>query len=106
MHVVLADSVRFLLKCIRGCDPAELYIMLRLVRERKELIEGELRFERLLSPDILPPNLANLYSLDFLAEESEVVPVYRSLLEQLDDAEQGILAKIGDQNEDAQASDL
>lgn len=108
IHRVLADSVRVLLRHLANSEPSELPLLLRLVRERKALIENELRFERMLIPDTLtlPPLLKNLYSLDFLFEETEVVRGYGRLLEQLYEAEQFILSKIGDQNPDTPASDL
>src|SRR5476649_517015 len=85
MLKVLADSVKFLLKHLARSEPDELPLMLELVRERKALIESELRFERMLIPDTLslPPLLKNLYSLDFLFEETEVVRTYGRLLETL-----------------------
>jgi len=105
---VLADSVRFLLKHLANSEWEELPLMLQLVRERKALIESELRFERMMVPETLtlPPLLKNLYSLDFLFEETEVVRVYGRLLESLYEAEQSILAKIGDQNTEVPASDI
>lgn len=108
MHKVLADSVRFLLKHLANSEWEELPLMLQLVRERKALIESELRFERMMVPETLtlPPLLKNLYSLDFLFEETEVVRVYGRLLESLYEAEQSILAKIGDQNTEVPASDI
>jgi len=80
--------------------------MLRLIRERKEMIEKELRFERMMMPEALPPLLKNLYSLEFIFEETEAVRFYGRLLESLYEAEQSILSKMGDQNNDASASDL
>jgi hypothetical protein len=108
MLKVLTDSVKFLLKYLARSEPDELPLMLELVRERKALIESELRFERMLIPDTLtlPPLLKNLYSLDFMFEETEVVRTYGRLLETLYEAEQSILAKIEDQNTDPFASDL
>jgi hypothetical protein len=130
MHKVLADSVRFLLRHLARCGSDELPLMLSLVRERKALIEKELQFERMLIPDIatLPPLLKNLYSLEFMFEETEVVREYSRLLESLYEAEQSVLGridhdsgrlletlgeveqsilqKIEDQNTDGPASDL
>jgi hypothetical protein len=106
MHKVLSDSVRILMKHVGQCEEDKLWIMLRLVKERKELIEGELRFERMISPEPMPPLLKNLYSLEFLFEENEAVRTYNRLLDTLDEAEQSILAKMLDQNGDAPASDL
>jgi len=106
IHRVLADSVRYLLKHVANAPDEELPLMLRLIRERKEMIEKELRFERMMMPEALPPLLKNLYSLEFIFEETEAVRFYGRLLESLYEAEQSILSKMGDQNNDASASDL
>jgi len=106
MHKVLADSVRILLKHVGQCEQEQLPLMLRLVQDRKEMIYKELDFERMIAPDSLPPLLKNLYTLDFLFDESEVVKLYDRLLESLYDAERAILAKIGDQNKDVPASEV
>jgi len=106
MHKVLADSVRHLLKHVAFADPDQLPVFLRLVRERKDLIESELAFERLLNPYPMPPLLKNLYSLEFFFEENEVVRIYCRLLDSLYEAEQSILKKLGDLNTDAPASEL
>ena len=108
MHKLMVDSVRNLMKHVSNCQPEQYSLMLRLIGERKELVLNELQFERMMAPDTLtlPPLLKNMYSLDFLFEETEVVRIYGMLLETLHEAEQSILAKIGDQNTEAPASEL
>jgi len=103
---LLTDSVKTLLKHLRDAELDQLPLFLRLVRERKALVENELRFERMMLPDTLPPLLKNMYLLEYLLEESDAVRIYVGLLEALHEAEVAILAKIGDQNTEAPASDL
>ncbi len=65
--------------------------MLRLLEARKEVIESELRLGADDGrPDTLPPTLKNLYSLEFMFEETRARPSepILALLDQLSDTEQ------------------
>ena len=106
MHRVFADSVKHLLKHAENSTPERLPLYLTLIQMRRKAIEKELRFERLLAPDTLPPLLRDFYSLEGLFEEDEAIRTYKSLLETLQIAEQSVLAKMRDQNVELPASEL
>ncbi len=106
MYKVLSDSVRFLLSHLLDCQPDQASLMYRLITERKKLVEKELKFERMMAPEVLPPTLKNLYALDFVFEENDAVRVYTRLLDNLDQAEHALRSKFGDQKQQAPASDL
>jgi hypothetical protein len=105
-HKVLTESVKQLMKAIRESEPEGLPMMLKLVQQRKKLVEEELHFERMFSSEPLPPLLSNLYSLEFLGTEEEPVSIYLRLLNTLDDAEARLNQRIQELNQESPASDL
>ena len=106
MHRILTDSVKILLKHVAEATPESYPILLTLIKERRDLINRELRLERMVQTDMLPPLIKNIYNLDYLFEEYDVVRIYDRLLHELYTAELFILVKMEDLNIEAPASDL
>ena len=106
MHRILTDSVKILLKHVAEATPESYPILLTLIKERRDLINRELRLERMFQTDMLPPLIKNIYNLDYLFEEYDVVRIYDRLLHELYTAELFILVKMEDLNIEAPASDL
>ena len=106
LHKVYADSVRHLLKHLDSSAPDQLPVVLTLIQLRRKSIERELRFERLLGFDTLPPLLVDFHSLEDMFEEDEVISTYKRLLDDLQQAEEKVLAKMRDLNIELPASEL
>lgn len=86
----LADSVVVVLNMAKA-GPDELSLVgmqmiLRLLEQRKRMVEVELSALRMMMPATLPPLLTNLYSLDYAFEDTEVERLYVRLLEEVDEA--------------------
>jgi hypothetical protein len=88
MHRVIADSVQQVLRASNGACEESLPLFLRLIEQRRKLVEQELRMCRLLAPEPLPPLLRNFYTLDTGHVEEEPVKVYKRLLNELDHAKE------------------
>jgi len=97
MDKVLGNSVQMLLKACDNPRADSIPLLLRLIDQRKRLIERELEVERMLRPEPMPPLLTNLYSLEFLREEDKTVREYVRLLDALDHTAMR-LQKIGELN--------
>lgn len=88
-HRLLIEDVRNLLRsCARTqfdprLDPG---MLLRLIEQRKRMIQRELDVERLLAPEIMPPAVMASYAADFGRDESDVTQAYVRLLSELDSA--------------------
>jgi hypothetical protein len=93
------------MKHLRLANPADMPLMLKLVRERIALINEEIRLERLFAPDALPPTIRGMYDLRYLFEDQQPVRVYTPLLDTLFEAERMILRNLEDQNGEPPASE-
>lgn len=83
---VLAESVRLIIRDAQRSSGPRLVTYRQLLLRRKEQVEKELQFERMIGNEPLPPLLSNFYSLDFLGEENASVTGYVRLLQVIDSA--------------------
>lgn len=90
LHRVIADSVRILLNACKSANEENAASLLRLISQRKRLVEQELFMIRMMASQPMPPTLNNLFSLEFLGDEGEAERIYVQLLGELDDAFQNI----------------
>lgn len=87
-HHILIEDVRGLLRtCARiqydtRLDPG---MLLRLIEQRKRMIQRELDAERMLMPEIVPPSLMAAFT-DYAWDENDVTQTYIRLLNELDSA--------------------
>ncbi len=104
-YKLIAESVRQLMKAIKGADLDSLPFMRHLIDQRKKLIESELSLERMMQPEMpMPPLLMNMYSLEFLGVEDEPVRTYTRLLNTLDEAARKIDRMLYELNDQSSAS--
>lgn len=92
-HHLLIEDVRSLLRtCARTQYDARLDpgMLLRLIEQRKRMIQRELDVERLLAPEIMPPALMASFASDFGRDDSDVTQTYVRLLSELDSAAERI----------------
>jgi hypothetical protein len=92
-HKILIEDVRQLLRsCKRvGVDPRlDPDMMMRLIDQRKRMLQRELDAERMLMPEIMPPALMAAFPQEFAWDESDVVQTYIRLLSELDSAAERI----------------
>ena len=105
LHRQYAEDIKRFLASMHDRPDDFMPIMLVLIRTRMARLEQELRFERLLSYDRLPPLLRNLYSLEGLFDEDEATRTYAQLLSVLRDAEQTVVSRMRDLNMELPASE-
>ncbi|MEZ0324925.1 MAG: hypothetical protein ACAH95_03395 [Fimbriimonas sp.] len=104
-YKLIAESVRQLMKAIKGADLESLPLLRQLIDQRKKLIESELSLERMMQPEQpLPPLLMNMYALEFLGVEDEPIRTYTRLLDNLDEAARKIDRMLYELNDDSPAS--
>jgi hypothetical protein len=104
-YKLIAESVRQLLKAIKGAELDSLPLLRQLIDQRKRLIESELTLERMMQPEQpLPPLLSNMYALEFLGVEDEPIRTYTKLLDSLDEAARKIDRMMYELNDESPAS--
>jgi hypothetical protein len=96
IHRRIADSVDQVLKACKNADEDSAPLLIRLIEQRKRIVEQELAMLRMFEPKPMPPLLANLYTLDFLSDDSDVEHIYVRLLEELDRAAEKINFILGE----------
>ena len=102
---MLVENALHLVKQVRTADPDSYPLLLRLIDQRKQMLNVELSLARMIAPEPMPPLLTNFYSLDNLGDEDNVVQTYVRVLSELDEAEKFIRAQFVEINLEAPASD-
>ena len=103
---LISDSVKTILQHAAKADGWQLPMILTLLRERKRMVMRELNFERMFMPDLMPPLIENMYSMEHTFEENHAIRVYNALLDRLEEAESCVIAKMKDQNIELPPSEL
>lgn len=86
VHRRIIESVRQVLVACTTATTDNVPVLLRMIAQRKQMVERELAMLRMFDEEVLPPTISNFYSLDFLSDEDEVERVYVRLLSELDTA--------------------
>jgi hypothetical protein len=102
----IAENVRRFLRFIRQADPDTYPVLLGLLSQRREMVWRELQVARMLSPDPMPPLLANFFTLDFLGQEDSPISTYVNLLNEIDETADFIRSQFVELKIDPPPSDL
>ena len=94
----IADSVDQVIKSCKSADAGSAELMLRLIEQRKRIVEQELAMLRMFDPKPMPPLLSNLYALDFLSDDNDVERIYVRLLDDLDSAAAQMISLLAERN--------
>jgi hypothetical protein len=86
IHRRIADSVDQVLKECKKATAEDVPLLMRLIDQRRRIVEQELAMLRMFEPRAMPPLLSNLYALDFLSDDNDVERIYVRLLTDLDRA--------------------
>lgn len=82
----IIESVEQVLIACKGADVEHAGLLLRMIGQRKRMVERELAMTRMFDTETLPPLLTNLYVLDFLGDDNDIETVYIRLLNELEAA--------------------
>jgi len=96
IHKRIRDSVMQVITACKDADGELVPVLLRMIAQRKQMVEKELTMLRLMEDEPLPPLLANFYVVD-LNDDSEIERLYVRLLDDLETAANNIRNIVGRQ---------
>jgi len=86
IHKRIRESVHQVLVACKEASPETAPMLLRMIAQRKQMVQQELAMLRMMEDSPLPPLLANFYAVE-LSDDSDIERLYVRLLDELDSAE-------------------